>query len=214
MSDGPSNPLPGVPASLVDRAKNIVLQPKSEWVKIEAEPATVGGIYTSYVMILAAIPAVATLIGLLLFMPRTPDVAVAIGQALGVPMISTTSIIVGAVVQYALSLASVYVMALVIDGLAPSFGGTKDSLKAFKVAAYFPTASWIAGILMLFPALAPIALLAGLYSLYLLYLGLPILMKAPEDKLIVYFIVVLVLAIVVLGVVNMIASRITYGGMF
>lgn len=214
MSDGPSNPLPGVPASLVDRAKNIVLQPKSEWVKIEAEPATVGGIYTSYVMILAAIPAVATLIGLLLFMPRTPDVAVALGQALGVPMITTTSIVVGAVVQYALSLASIYVMALIIDGLAPSFGGTKDSLKAFKVAAYFPTASWIAGILMLFPALAPIALLAGLYSLYLLYLGLPILMKAPEDKLIVYFIVVLVLAIVVLGVVNMIASRITYGGMF
>lgn len=214
MTDGPSNPLPGVPASLVDRAKNIIVQPKTEWPRIEAEPATVGGIYTSYVMILAAIPAIASLIGLLLFMPRAPEAAVAIGQALGVPMISTTSIIVGAVVQYALSLASVYIMGLIIDGIAPSFGGTKDPLKAFKVAAYFPTASWIAGILMLFPALAPIALLAGLYSLYLLYVGLPILMKVPEDKLVVYFIVVLVLAIIVLGLVNVIASRVTYGGMF
>ena len=106
------------------------------------------------------------------------------------------------------------VVAIYDYGEDASFGGTKDPLKAFKVAAYFPTASWIAGILMLFPALAPIALLAGLYSLYLLYVGLPILMKVPEDKLVVYFIVVLVLAIIVLGLVNVIASRITYGGMF
>ena len=100
-----------------------------------------------------------------------------------------------AVITYVLALVSVYVSSLVIDALAPSFGGTKDSLKAFKVAAYSATAAWLAGIFGIIPMLGILAIV-GLYSLYLLYLGLPRLMRVAEDKALGYTIVVIVVQIV------------------
>src|SRR5688500_19234038 len=110
MTDGPTTPtpppggMPGAPGpSLVDRAKNIIVSPKTEWPRIDAEPATIGGIYTSYVMILAAIPPVALALGLILFLPSG---VTAYGMVFG---ITTTSIIVGAVLQYGLAFASVYI---------------------------------------------------------------------------------------------------------
>jgi hypothetical protein len=198
--------------SLITRVQNILLKPKEEWGVIDAEPATIQGIYTSYVMILAAIPAIGMAIGLLFFMPRPSAEIAAVGQAFGVPVLTTGSIIVGAVVQYILGLASVYIMAMIIDGLAPNFGGTKDQLKAFKVAAYYPTAAWVAGILYIIPLLGLLALIAAIYALYTLYLGLPKLMRVPQDKTVSYFVVTLVIAFLVFMVVGYVANRITYGG--
>jgi hypothetical protein len=198
--------------SLITRVQNILLKPKEEWGVIDAEPATIGGIYTSYVMILAAIPAIGMAIGLLFFMPRPSAEIAAVGQAFGVPVLTTGSIIVGAVVQYVLALVSVYIMAMIIDGLAPSFGGTKDQLKAFKVAAYYPTAVWVAGILYIIPLLGLLVLIAAIYALYTLYLGLPKLMRVPQDKTVGYFVVTLIIAFVVFVVVGYIANRVTYGG--
>ena len=210
MTD-PQTSLPGVPPGLVDRVKNLLMSPNSEWAKIDNESTSIQGLFTGYVMILAAIPAIAMAIGLFLFVPRGVVVA-GIGVSFG---ITTTSIIAAALISYVLSLVSVYVMGLIIDGLAPSFGSTKDPVKAMKVAAYYPTAAWVAGALMILPALGVIALLVGgIYSLYLLYLGLPILMKTPQDKQVGYFVVTLVIAIIVLGIINTVGSRIAYGGYF
>ncbi|HET9428075.1 MAG TPA: Yip1 family protein [Allosphingosinicella sp.] len=192
---------------LVDRARDILMKPKQEWAVIDREPATIGGLYTGYVMILAAIPAVAFLIGMLLFVPRISIPGLSFG-------ISTGSIIAGAVVQYLLALASVYIMALIIDGLAPTFNSQKNQIQAFKVAAYYPTAAWLAGIVLVLPQLAILALVGSIYSLYLLYQGLPVLMKTPEDKKVPYFVATLVLAIIVFIVIGQIANRIVYGGMF
>ena len=127
-----TNPTGGT-TSLVERVKNILMTPKTEWPRIDAEPATIAGLYTSYVMILAAIPPVCMLIGMLVF---------------GVPFISlpVEYLVVQAVLSYVLSLAGVYLIALIIDALAPTFGGTKDRVKAFKVAAYSFTAAWVVGI--------------------------------------------------------------------
>ena len=172
--------------SLISRVQNILLRPKEEWGVIDAEPATIGGIYTTYVLILAAIGPIALVIG---------------QQVFGIygfkpPMQFT---IAWAVITYVLALVSVYVNALIIDALAPSFGGTKNSLNAFKVAAYSATAAWVAGIFAIIPALAILGLV-GLYSLYLLHLGLPRLMRVAEDKAIVYTIVVVVVWIIVYAV--------------
>lgn len=204
--------IPGVPPSLVDRVKNLLLSPKTEWPKIDGEPATVQGLFTGYVMILAAIPAIAMALMLFLFVPRGSVAVAGIAVSYG---ISTTSIIAAALIQYVLSLVSVYVMGLIIDGLAPSFGSTKDPLKAMKVAAYYPTAGWVAGILLLIPGIGALAaLVGGIYSLYLLYLGLPLLMRTPQDKQVSYFVVTLIVAIIVLGIINTVGSRIAYGGYF
>jgi hypothetical protein len=190
---------------IVARAKSILLQPKAEWERIDSEPATIGEIYRNWVVILAAIPPVATLIGSLVFGYSF------LGITYRPPVMAAVA---GALVQYVLTLAGVYVLALIIEALAPTFGGTKDRVKAFKVAAYASTAAWVAGIFGVLPALAILALLGSLYSLYLLYLGLPRLMKAPADKALAYTAVVIVAAIVVFIVIGALMGPVTamFGG--
>ncbi len=178
--------------NLVDRAKNLLLTPKTEWAAIDAETHTVQDLYTGYVMILAAIPPVATFIGLTL-----------IGMGIRMPI---TVGVVHLILTYVLSLASVYVIALIIDALAPNFGGQKNFMQAFKVAAFAPTASWVAGVLYIIPVLGILAILGGLYSLYLLYLGLPRLMKTPDDKAAVYTVVVILVVIVLYVVIGAVAA--------
>lgn len=114
--------------------------------------------------------------------------------------------ITGAIVSYVLALIGVYVLALIIDGLAPTFGGTKNQIQALKTAAYSSTASWLAGIFVLVPGLRVLTIL-GLYSLYLLYLGLPVLMKAPQEKAGAYTGVVVLAAIVLFFVIGMVGGR-------
>lgn len=176
--------------NLVERAKKIILQPKQEWEAIAAEPTTVQQLFTGYVMILAAIPAIASFIGYSI-------VGIGVfGATYRVPLGSGVAYLV---LSYVLSLGAVYLLALIIDALAPQFAGQKNFIQALKVAAYCPTAWWLAGVFSVIPALSILGLL-GLYSLYLLYTGLPILMKTPEDKSIPYTVVILI-AVIVLAVV-------------
>jgi polyferredoxin len=187
----------GTAPSLVDRAKNMILTPKTEWEVVAAEPATIGGIYRNYVVILAAIGPIAMAIGLLLMGSgffRFP-IGFIIGQA---------------VISYLLSLLGVYVLALIIEALAPTFGGTKDRVAAFKLAAYSMTAVWLAGIVLIVPLLGIVAIVGLIYTLYLLWIGLPVLMKSPADKTAGYAIGVIVAYIVVYFVISMIASRIMW----
>ncbi len=185
--------------NLVDRAKNILLQPKQEWVVIEAETTDTKTLYTSYAMILAAIPAVAGFIGASI---------IGYGSLLGVSFrVPIAQGLAGMVVSYALALGGVYVLALIIDALAPNFGGTKNMNQALKLAVYSATASWLAGIFSMIPGLSILGLL-GLYSLYLLFTGLPLLMKSPEDKAMTYTIVIIVCAIVIGVVIGAISASI------
>jgi hypothetical protein len=173
--------------NLVERTKNLILKPAAEWDLISTETHTVQDLYTGWIMILAAIPAIASFIGFSI-------VGVgAFGLSYRVPMVSG---IAHAIASYLLSLASVYVFALVIDALSPSFGGEKNFMQAFKVAAFAPVASWLAGVFHVLPALSILAIL-GLYSLYLLYVGLPRLMKTPAEKAMPYTVVVIIVGIVI-----------------
>jgi Yip1 domain len=163
---------PEARAALIARVRNLLLQPKEEWPKIAAEPATVGSLYSNYVFYLAAVPALCTLIGSLIF-----------GYGFGAFTYrpSLFSAVATAILQYAMQLGGVYVFALIIEALSPRFGGEKDRVSAFKLAAYSATASWLAGVFYLLPALHVLALL-GLYSLYLLYTGVPVLMRVPAER--------------------------------
>ena len=182
---------------LTERVKNIIVQPAQEWRVIEKEPTTTPELYTSYDMILAAIGPVASIIGLSIFGVSTP--------LTGAYRLPLGSVIGHAVVSYALALAGVYVFGLVINALAPTFLGAKNEIQALKVAAYSSTASWLAGIVMVVPALSFLQIL-GLYSLYLLYLGLPLLMKAPAERALVYTVVVIVVGMVIMVLIGAISS--------
>ena len=176
---------------LIDRVKAILLSPRTEWPRIDAEPSAIGEIYTRHVIPLAAIGPVASAIGSTVFgtgafgITYRPSILAALSTA---------------VVSYALTLVMVYVLALVIDVLAPQFAAVRNRTAAFKVAAYAATAAWVTGIFGLIPALGMLGLLGALYSLYLLYLGLPVLMKAPADKAFPYTAVV-VAAMIAAGIV-------------
>lgn len=191
-------------AKLIERAKNICLSPQTEWQKIAGEEASVQSLYTGYAMILAAIPAIFGLIGMTVVgisVPIVGTVRVPIGSAL-------VSMIMG----YALGLAGLFVLSLIINALAPTFDGQKDPVAALKIATYAYTPVWLAGVFSIVPLLGVLTILAALYSVYLLYLGLPPLMKAPKEKSIGYTALVVVCAIVLGIVVGAIVGLLGVGG--
>jgi hypothetical protein len=169
--------------NLVERIKGILLQPKSEWPAIEGEPGDTGYLFSNYVAIVAAIPAVCTFIG-------TSIIGFGgfrVGLGLG---------LVRAIVVYVLSLVGVFVVAYIIDFFAGTFGARKGFDNAMRVSAYAPTAAWVAGVFNIIPALSFLGIL-GLYSLYLLYTGIIALMRPEADKALIYTIAVIVCAIAV-----------------
>lgn len=179
--------------SLVTRVQNILLKPSLEWDVIAAEPATIGGLYTGYACILAAIPALARVVGSLIG-----------GHLFLLP------VIIAAAMSYVLSLAGLFVIATIVDSLAPSFGAQKSQIQSMKLVTYASTATWVAGVFNVLPVLGGImTLLGAIYSLYLLYLGLPKLMKNPVDKTPAYLAVVVVVSILVYAVIAVIIGAIT-----
>lgn len=187
---------------LIARAKAILLTPKTEWPVIADEPTTVADLYKNYIVILAAIPVIFTFLKMSLIgvsIPFAGTIRIGIGAGL-----------VQMVVGYVLSLVMVFVMALIIDALAPSFGGQKNQTQALKAAAYAYTASWVAGIGQIVPFLGVLIGIAGaIYSIYLLYLGLPHTMKSSPDKAAGYTAVVIIIAIVLGFVIGMVTAGIS-----
>lgn len=180
---------------LVARAKAILLTPKNEWPVIASEPTTVADLYKGYIIPLAAIPAIFAFLGTL---------RIGFGAGVGAMVIS-----------YVLGLISTYVVALIVNALAPTFGGQKDSIQALKVVAYASTASWVAGVAQIVPLIGwVVALAGGIYSVYLLYIGLPPTMKNPQEKSAGYT-AVTVIIVIVLGIVvgAVIGSVVGVGGM-
>ncbi|HEX2250320.1 MAG TPA: Yip1 family protein [Gemmatimonadales bacterium] len=185
--------------NLVERAKRILLSPRTEWQLIDAEPASAAQLYTSYIMPLAAIGPIAQMIGYSVFGVPVPF--------MGTYRVPIGSAVSSALASYVLVLAATYALALIIDGLAPTFNAQRSQIQALKVAAYSSTASWVAGIFLLVPGVRVLSILVGLYSLYLLYLGLPILMKSPREKSGAYTGAVVVAAIVLSLLVGLLAGR-------
>jgi hypothetical protein len=181
---------------LIGRVKAVILKPKETWEQVKGEQTTIKDLYMSYAAILAIIPPAATFIGWsivgLSFM----------GFSYRVPFVSGISY---AIFHYLLSLAGIYAVAFIINMLAPKFDSKKNIVSAMKVAVYANTPNWIASILFIFPSLSPIVMIASLYSLYLLYLGLPVLMETPKEKVVAYIIVVIIVSIIVFYLTSVIA---------
>jgi MFS family permease len=180
-------------AGLIARAQAILLRPKAEWDVIDTEPATTQGLFTGYACILAAIPPIAMILSHLLFIHWT-----------------IVPIIVIAVISYVASLLGAFIVGFIIDALAPSFDGQKNQVQAMKLAVYSYTAVWVAGILNIVPLLGLLAIIAALYGFYILYVGLPKLMKSPPEKTAGYFVVSLIAAFVVNAIIGWIIAIMTF----
>jgi hypothetical protein len=169
----------------VNRATNILLAPETEWPAIARERSDPKSLYLGYVAILAILPAAATL------------VSTSLVGSLGFGRLGAGVALQAALAGYVLSLALVLVIALAANLLAPRFGGQSDFDQALKLTAYALTASWVAGIFTILPVVGwLISLLGGLYSLYLLQLGAPQLMKMPERSAVGYGILLVAIGVV------------------
>lgn len=192
-------------AKLIARVQAILTRPKTEWPAIEAEQTSTKELYAGYILLLAAIGPLAGFLKMSIFGINVPVMGtyrVGIGASLGNMLLS-----------YVLSLAGVYLMALIVNLLAPTFGGRKDEVQALKTVAYAYTAAWIAGAGQLLPWVGMLILLAGsVYSIYLLYLGLPVTMQCPPDKAKGYTAVSIVVAVILSVIITAVVGGIT-GGM-
>ena len=175
--------------NIIERAKNILLNPKYEWEVIKGEATTIQELFTGYAIYLAAIPALAGWIGFS-FSGWIP-----VGSTFG-----------WAIVTYLLALAGAFIVGYIIDAFSTTFGSTKDLAASMKVSVFSSTASWVGGIFNIFNFLSFMSLVASIYSLYLMYYGLKIVKNTPEDKTTGYFITVLVISIVVYLIIGGITS--------
>jgi hypothetical protein len=183
---------------LVERAKAIILRPKETWAVVKEEQTTVKELFTSYAAILALIPPLATFIGFSLVGMRMP--------VIGTWRQPILSGLVYALVYYVLSLVGVYVTAYVADRLAPKFNSRQGLTNAMKAVVFSYTPVWIVSILNIIPGLSILVIVGGLYSLYLLYLGVPAMMDTPPEKRIGYVAAVIIASIVLMFIISWIAA--------
>jgi hypothetical protein len=166
---------------LKTRATNILTKPAVEWPVIAAERAAPMDLISSYAAPLSAISAICGFIGLSIIgvsMPLMGTFRAGIGSGLA-----------SAVVRFVLGLVGLYVSAIIIEKLAPTFQSKGDTTQAMKLVVFASTPVWIAGVLQIIPALGVLVILAALYAVYLFYLGLPPVMQTPGDKVIPYMVV-------------------------
>jgi hypothetical protein len=192
---------------LLERIKNIVLQPKLEWLVIAPEPTLTTQLYTGYVMPLAAFAAAMSFL-------HTSVIGVSVPFA-GVIRTSVASGLKASILSFGLALLGLFLVGLIINALAPTFAGTSDRRQALKVAAYSFTPAWLSALLALSPVLPMLLQWAALfYGIYVLYLGLPVLMRSPKERALGYTATVVVctllLGIVFLGI-SLMAGRFGFG---
>jgi hypothetical protein len=171
-----ASPYPGAQAlpTLIERIKNIVLTPKTEWPVIEPEPTSIAQLYTGYVMPMAGFAAVMSFIRMSVI-----GVSLPFGGTIRTPVVSG---LVASVVTFVLGLIGLYLVGFIINMLAPTFSGTRNQRQALKTAAYALTPAWLGTALTFLPLGTLLQLVAGIYGIYVLYLGLPVMMRSQQDK--------------------------------
>ena len=178
----------------ISRVKNIVLGPAAEWEAVAPESTSIAQLYTGYIVILAALAAVLAFVRMSMIGVRLPLG----GGVMRYPMGSGMTT---AVMSFVLGLIGVFVVGLIINGLAGTFSAQRDQRQALKVAAYSLTPAFLSSILALSPVLPTLLqFLAGCYGIYVLYLGLPVVMRSPKEKAVGYTAAV-VICTILLGIV-------------
>jgi len=187
--------------NLVSRITNMITKPKDEWPVIAGESETVGSLFTKVVVPLAAIGPICQTVSSLTFGHGIPLTNVSWRPSIG-------SAIAGLVISYVLALVGVAVVSFVVEKLAPTFQSSGDLPQAMKLVVYSQIPVWIASVLYIIPYIGILVILAGLYGLYLAYLGLPVIMHTPQDKVVPYLIVVIVVTVILWVVFGLISAAV------
>ena len=203
--------------SIVARAKNIILNPTDEWNVIADEPATVGGLFTGYAMILAALPLAAGIIFTGALGINTASLGGMGGMGGGAMELGFGAIAAMAVVGYVLSLVTLFVMSFLVNAVSPSFNGKSDMVQSTKLMTYASTPTWVAGLVGWIPILGGLISFAAIaYVVYLIYLGLQPVLGVPKEKVagftVVIALIYVVLSVIISGILIGIAFSTLFGG--
>jgi hypothetical protein len=187
--------------SIVERAKNIILKPADEWNVVADEPATVGGLFTGYAMILAGLALISGIVAAGLLGIGAEGLAAAGMSA------TLTDTLVRASLGYVVGLAMLYVMALIVNAVSPSFNGRSDFIQSLKLMTYASTPSWLMGAVTPFFAEFPFLVVlmsfaAVAYVVYLIYLGIKPTLNVPQDKVAGFTVVIVVVYVVIIVIVT------------
>lgn len=187
---------------LVNRVKNILLSPQTEWPVAGAEPHTVKDLYLKYIVVVAAVSAIAWFIDNTILGTSAFGMTVRTPFGLGIVM---------AVLLYAMALATVFVVGLIADVLAPNFGGERNQAQGVKLIAYAATAGWVGALLGIVPWIGWLLTIAAMvYGIYLVYLGAPHTTKVPADRAAGYTAILVVIwfviSLVVGGAIGLMAA--------
>ena len=169
---------------LIARVKGILLEPKKEWHIIKHESISINDMMIKYALILALLPAIAGIIRY---------------SSFGFPISAAVRF---GVLTYALNIGGIFLIAYLMDILAPSFGSTKNYNDSMKTVVFAATPNWIGGIFSGIYIISIISFLAGIYSLFLLYVGMDIVKNPPKEKLTGYFIITILLALAVFIIIG------------
>jgi hypothetical protein len=162
---------------VIERVKQIIVAPREALASAKSEVWETQLVLKEYVAVLAAIPAVAQFIG-----------RVVVGHPL-LPKPNFFKALLFSVILYGLSVVGVVLLGKILAALAPNFASDKDDQNAFKLAVCVFTPSFVAGAFSMVPALSAVWLFGGIYGIYILYIGLPILLNTPQDKVQVFTVV-------------------------
>lgn len=191
---------------LKTRATNMITKPAAEWPVVAAESHTVNDLMTGYAAPLAAIPAICGFIGQTMVGVPVP--------LMGTIRVGIVRGLTGAIVSWVMGLVAIYICAIIIEKLAPKFQSSGDTVQALKMVVFASTPVWIAGVLQIFPPLALLSILAGLYAVYVFYLGLPPVMHTPSSQVIPYMAVAAIVMIVLSVVLGMITAAVVGVGAY
>jgi hypothetical protein len=197
--------------SIVQRAKNIILNPSDEWNVIASEPATIGGLYTGYATPLALIPLVSTILFTGILGISAADM---MGLGNGMPM-DLMAISGMAAFSFILSLVTLFVMGTIVRLVSPSFNGTSDKVQAMKLMTYASTPSWVVALISWIPFLGALLSFAAIaYVVYLIYLGLHPVLGVPKEKVAGFTVVIILIYVVLVLIISGIVAGLLYSMFF
>ena len=177
---------------IINQAMSVLLNPKQALQNAKTEK-----VVTMDIIFYLAIVGIPTLIGYIIGYGVIGFGGAFLGISVG-----------AAIVYYILAIIGIIVFGYILNAFAPTFKSKQNLMQALKLVAYSSTPWLVAGIFYFHPSIWFLPALAGLYGLYILYIGIPILMETPKDQQLPFLIVAVVIYIIIMGAVFTIANQI------
>lgn len=166
---------------MISHVAGLFTRPHQKWEEIRDTPESVPHLYFAHVLFLALIPPASMFIG-------TTKVGWVIGDRAPVMLTESSAMLMSALMYLAL-LAGVGVMGVFIHWMSRTYDSSPGLSRCIVFAAYTATPLFVAGLCALYPNVF-LTMLVGIaavfYTVYLLYMGIPIFMKIPEDEGFIY----------------------------